>query len=619
MQDLANGHLDVKALGEAANGDENTIVTTRTGNTYPSAERAINIMFQNGGLPATPFATKALMTASALVDGKYAQVTDDTVNNGLYVKTAGAWVKSNYDPLTQAKTYTDSSITTALNKSSGTFDTLALLTASTLIDGSFALVANDTDLTKNGHYKKTAGSWIKVAYDPAALALSEANKTLVSKGELKNYVENVNAKPLFALITPNEEELARIDDNLDWFLPKMDKSIQQSIKDIDAVIENGGGGGSGGVVTTHTYTKEFKQHSGVYTLPSEFINRLTPATIINKHISPVPLYMAPQNFAIGGEWTKTLKFANDAGLVKDRIPIAGYDPTFRDDIGVVHPQTWTFTEKVAGYRHWMGINPYTANNEDIELAYIYGTNDPEFKDWTLIQGFPVPFEEDPDIDESTGQYRGFMSDSGFTYDVDTGDLVFYWRKYLYFRDALGVETETVGIRARRFDGLAWSEIFDLVPPEVPWTNNSNYRSISIVYNPNDNLYYAYVTSYGDEVYYHTTPKLNGKKWSNALPCTIVGNGAAMWHIDVKPIGDKLVIIGHVKGNTGILQFGYSDDFTTFHLTNNSLVDNIASVYKCGLIPVINEDLTGYINVFYTINSGDRSLYVTKTTPINFGV
>lgn len=107
MQDLANGHLDVKALGEAANGDENTIVTTRTGNTYPSAERAINIMFQNGGLPAAPFATKALMIASALVNGKYAQVTDDTVNNGLYLKTAGAWVKSAYDPTLQAKEYTD--------------------------------------------------------------------------------------------------------------------------------------------------------------------------------------------------------------------------------------------------------------------------------------------------------------------------------------------------------------------------------------------------------------------------------------------------------------------------------------------------------------------------------
>ena len=107
MQGLANGHLDVKALGEAANGDENTIVTTRTGNTYPSAERAINIMFQNGGLPAAPFATKALMTASALADGQLAQVYNETANNGLYVKTAGAWVKSKYDPLAQANTYTD--------------------------------------------------------------------------------------------------------------------------------------------------------------------------------------------------------------------------------------------------------------------------------------------------------------------------------------------------------------------------------------------------------------------------------------------------------------------------------------------------------------------------------
>lgn len=98
LQDLANGHLDIKALGEAANGDENTIVATRTGNTYPSAKKAIKTMFENGGLPAIPFATKALMTASALMDGKYAQVTDDTVNNGLYVKTSGAWVKSTYDP-----------------------------------------------------------------------------------------------------------------------------------------------------------------------------------------------------------------------------------------------------------------------------------------------------------------------------------------------------------------------------------------------------------------------------------------------------------------------------------------------------------------------------------------
>src|SRR5699024_7762108 len=109
LQDLANGHLDVKALGDAANGDENTIVTTRTGNTYPSAERAINIMFQNGGMPATPFQTKAKMETegASLADGQLAMVYNETANNGLYVKTSGAWVKSDYDPAAKIKTYTD--------------------------------------------------------------------------------------------------------------------------------------------------------------------------------------------------------------------------------------------------------------------------------------------------------------------------------------------------------------------------------------------------------------------------------------------------------------------------------------------------------------------------------
>lgn len=63
------------------------------------------------------FKTKSLMDASALPDGADAQVTNDTVNNGLYVKTAGAWVKGAYDPLTQAKAYADTAkqeaITTA--------------------------------------------------------------------------------------------------------------------------------------------------------------------------------------------------------------------------------------------------------------------------------------------------------------------------------------------------------------------------------------------------------------------------------------------------------------------------------------------------------------------------
>ncbi|HCR88787.1 MULTISPECIES: M14 family zinc carboxypeptidase [Psychrobacter] len=107
LQDLANGHLDVKALGEAANGDENTIVTTRTGNTYPSAERAINIMFQNGGLPAEGVTTYADLSTSGLPIGSYAMVTadPDIEKNVVYQNIAGSWSAIKYNPYLQLKSY----------------------------------------------------------------------------------------------------------------------------------------------------------------------------------------------------------------------------------------------------------------------------------------------------------------------------------------------------------------------------------------------------------------------------------------------------------------------------------------------------------------------------------
>lgn len=112
MQDAI---LDADSLEQFINGSDSETVLTRLSAEYPTLQKAIKQMFENGGLPATPFATKALMTASALVDGDYAMVTDETANNGLYVKTAGVWVKSEYDPLAQAKAYADNRVDSAFD------------------------------------------------------------------------------------------------------------------------------------------------------------------------------------------------------------------------------------------------------------------------------------------------------------------------------------------------------------------------------------------------------------------------------------------------------------------------------------------------------------------------
>lgn len=106
---------DAASLEQFVNGSEDETVLTRLSAEYPTLQKAIKQLFENGGMPATPFKTKALMEASALVDGDYAQVTHDTTNNGLYVNTAGAWIKSEYDPLTQAKDYVDEKVIISLD------------------------------------------------------------------------------------------------------------------------------------------------------------------------------------------------------------------------------------------------------------------------------------------------------------------------------------------------------------------------------------------------------------------------------------------------------------------------------------------------------------------------
>ncbi len=98
---LQDASLDAKSLEEVVNGSETKQVTTRLGETYPSVKKAIKTLFENGGLPATPFKTKALMTASSLPNDSYAVVTNDAddAENLVYVKTAGVWVKTKYNSI----------------------------------------------------------------------------------------------------------------------------------------------------------------------------------------------------------------------------------------------------------------------------------------------------------------------------------------------------------------------------------------------------------------------------------------------------------------------------------------------------------------------------------------
>lgn len=99
LQAIDDAILDADSLEQFINGSDSETVLTRLSAEYPTLQKAIKQMFENGGLPATPFKTWGEMNASSLPGGSYAYVTDGGASSGLYQKSGTSWVKSAYDPV----------------------------------------------------------------------------------------------------------------------------------------------------------------------------------------------------------------------------------------------------------------------------------------------------------------------------------------------------------------------------------------------------------------------------------------------------------------------------------------------------------------------------------------
>ena len=224
------------------------------------------------------------------------------------------------------------------------------------------------------------------------------------KSNLNGYRIISNEKNLLLLVDANENEILSVGLDGKLFLRGMSQSIQDALSNIVLVdIEK-------------PIVKTFEFSDAKYAYVPEYMQRLSRVMTTGLQCSPVPLFSSQQSFSINSSWVNDISV--EVTQSANRIPIAGYQPGYAEDIGVVHPQIWSFEQTVAGYKYWLGLNPYTNGNENIELPFIYGSNDPELKEWELIPTFPQPFEADPVFED--GSYRGHLSDSGFCYDPKTG-------------------------------------------------------------------------------------------------------------------------------------------------------------------------------------------------------
>lgn len=586
-KDLTDGRLDIKSLGEAANGDENTTVVTRTGETYPSAKKAIKTMFEAGALPAEPFSTKEEMEISPLPDDSYAVVLNDDVvdNNGYYQKLAGVWVYLKYNPYQQAKTYTDT-VTEA------TVDHIDQKTAPLITSSGKALFQFlDADLNIVSEIDENAGLRLVGVEGSVQDAINSNTKAANSFGNTGNYSH--------VFTDADDNILAAIDNDAGLHLLGVEGTVQEAIKggssasqeasyirelthaftDADDQVVAGFDSDAGLRLTGMTVpvqeyldvhkeptpTRNYTSKDLFTDANNKYFLNMSASNVKN---APVPFCMLPQRYAMPNAVVNELALPSATAY----IPL---DTTYGKNDKVVHPYVIEFKNLFRGYRYLLCITPYA--QESNENPTLFGSND--LLDWQLLTGFLQPIATPID--------NKFLSDNGFCYDPLNGMLICYWRESF-----VGSTGNQINYRATR-DGIDWTDSALLLEPDPA----SLHLSPSVLFNPNDGLWHLWIGE-NEGILRHYTAKHLNNDWTLKATTTALFD---WWHAEVKWVGDKYVMLVNARNDPSNLYFAVSSDGDTWTRGNLLFTTTQDAIYKASFLPKFNGAGQIAFDVFYTTN------------------
>ena len=291
--------------------------------------------------------------------------------------------------------------------------------------------------------------------------------------------------------------------------------------------------------------------------------------------APIPITLMPSKFTVPSSITN-LKLTPPTGY----IPLDS--PYYKND-QVVHPYIFECIGTMRGYRYILSINPYTY--EIHENPVIYGSNDLE--NFEMLTGFAQPLDTPPE--------GGFLSDTGFTYDPELGELICYWRVTRRPDDEL-VYTSYWCKRTK--DLYTWTEKEQFFPELENGVDG--LTSPAILFDPKTGLWHLWNIKQEGVVVHRTAPSLFGP-WS----ASEVIAGASLttpWHLEVKWCGDKmLMLINRSKSNSNYF-LGISSDGTNWTFGASPMFDvQLDALYKATFIPNLDSSNNFYLDVFYTTN------------------
>lgn len=305
-------------------------------------------------------------------------------------------------------------------------------------------------------------------------------------------------------------------------------------------------------------------------------------------LAPAPLQSFEQNFSIGTDWINQANIAEWGDYIPVKTP-------YGNNRGVVHPQILEFPNKFMGCRYILAITGYTNGDVKEENPFLLGSND--------LQSFDLltPVLDEP---ESYTWEKGvvYNSDPFMFYDIKTGELCLIFREY--WADTSNVwprQTHEFLYIRRTKDGKSWSDrevLNDKFPLAAP----------AIIYDVRTETYHLYGVDNGIKHYTSKTAQ-NDWKFVGVIPAPA---DKVPWHVDIKFIGDKQVIVVHdriwspASKNRGFF-LGIASDFHNFKWASDFWNIDTRGIYKATFLPQFNEENQLRLMCLWTSDSSNPDI------------
>ena len=415
--------------------------------------------------------------------------------------------------------------------------------------------------------------------EPIQIELSNLNNKVIEVSDTINY-KNFSTDDLYLVTDKDGNIVARIKEDGRYYIVGLSNDIATEFASVRDEINR-----KSESIKDTSIAENRSYKDTVTPQVQSVLNTLMYAQTGAK--APVPLHYFPQNYTISKTWINNINQFGHANSTRLEI-----NSPYRDDDGVVHPHILEFYNGFRGYRYIVAITPYYLTNEAVENPCIYGSND--LIDFDLLDGFDQPL----DVRPTPAYSNGHNSDNVLAYDPRTGELICIWRQTLRNPNNDGVRVDALWMRKTK-DGYSWTDR-ERIFKSTDHALAGGAGSPAIAYDVASGYWYMYLTTLGsptDAMRLFRAKNLKEGTWEYVSTLTLPFKP---WHQDIKIVGNKVCMMVYCYPPDNTIYFGISDDFLNFEWTKNLLLEN--NGYKSSFVPEFNNQNQMALKILYTTNA-----------------